>query len=211
MKNKTGHPIVFTSEYCSVFGCQNLRSNRSQYCSSHRHKKERYGDPTISKILSPDLKRLCMVEGCDRHSEARGYCNMHSRRVKRNGIPSTKRIKDNPLCSIPWCKRKRKTNGYKGYCQFHYVLVRRVDTSKTFEEIWGKPPYVCHICGKEHDKCLPTTMEMDHIIPRSKGGTNDRSNLALSCIECNRAKRDIPMNRFIKMCQRVVQHHSSSK
>ena len=32
--------------------------------------------------------------------------------------------------------------------------------------------------------------EVDHIIPVSKGGDNDISNLITSCFDCNRGKRD---------------------
>ena len=33
-------------------------------------------------------------------------------------------------------------------------------------------------------------LEIDHLIPRSKGGSNDEENLWLSCRLCNNAKRD---------------------
>lgn len=47
---------------------------------------------------------------------------------------------------------------------------------------WG---YRCAYCGKE-----TTRWEVDHIIPRSRGGSNRISNLALSCHECNQEKGD---------------------
>jgi 5-methylcytosine-specific restriction endonuclease McrA len=47
---------------------------------------------------------------------------------------------------------------------------------------WG---YRCAYCGKETDR-----WEVDHIIPRSRGGSNRISNLALSCHGCNQEKAD---------------------
>ncbi len=47
--------------------------------------------------------------------------------------------------------------------------------------------YKCIKCGKSFRK---GDMDIDHIIPRSKGGTNSRYNLQCICKHCNRSKRD---------------------
>ena len=41
----------------------------------------------------------------------------------------------------------------------------------------------CAYCGVEE-----VPLEIDHVIPKSRGGTNRLQNLALSCKECNLAK-----------------------
>src|SRR5262245_52949793 len=43
----------------------------------------------------------------------------------------------------------------------------------------------CQICGR---KAPEVPLEIDHIIPVSKGGTNDASNLQALCFDCNRGK-----------------------
>lgn len=43
----------------------------------------------------------------------------------------------------------------------------------------------CSYCG-----CTPVNYEVDHFIPRSKGGPDRMDNLVLACSPCNRAKRD---------------------
>ncbi len=43
----------------------------------------------------------------------------------------------------------------------------------------------CQICGKI---LLDREIEIDHIIPYSRGGTSDESNLRVTCMECNRKK-----------------------
>lgn len=48
--------------------------------------------------------------------------------------------------------------------------------------------YTCQICGatvKDGAK-----LEIDHIIPYSKGGTNDENNLQVLCQQCNREKHN---------------------
>lgn len=47
--------------------------------------------------------------------------------------------------------------------------------------------YTCAHCGR---KLRKDSVEIDHIIPKSKGGTNQPENLQCLCIHCNRSKRD---------------------
>jgi 5-methylcytosine-specific restriction endonuclease McrA len=48
-----------------------------------------------------------------------------------------------------------------------------------------KYEYRCAYCGKTDG-----SFELDHILPRSRGGSNRISNLALACHDCNAAKGD---------------------
>jgi 5-methylcytosine-specific restriction endonuclease McrA len=49
----------------------------------------------------------------------------------------------------------------------------------------------CAYCGRAN-----TVFELDHILPRSRGGSNRVSNLALSCHHCNSAKGDRTASEF---------------
>ena len=44
--------------------------------------------------------------------------------------------------------------------------------------------HACRQCGATED------LTIDHVIPRSKGGTNYFKNLATLCSDCNQAKGD---------------------
>ena len=45
-------------------------------------------------------------------------------------------------------------------------------------------------CGRspQNSNCV---LEVDHVMPRSKGGSNELSNLVTSCWECNHGKSDV--------------------
>ncbi|MBO5448690.1 MAG: HNH endonuclease [Ruminococcus sp.] len=47
--------------------------------------------------------------------------------------------------------------------------------------------YTCTKCGKKFRK---GDMDIDHILPKSRGGDDSRDNLQCICKHCNRSKRD---------------------
>ncbi len=52
----------------------------------------------------------------------------------------------------------------------------------------------CHYCAKWlqfEDSTL------DHIVPRSKGGTFANKNLVIACDKCNRRKADMDLRQFL--------------
>ena len=57
-------------------------------------------------------------------------------------------------------------------------------------EKWDR---TCAYCGK---KDVP--LEIEHIKPKSKGGSNRISNLALACRACNQEKNNMPIEEFLK-------------
>ena len=59
---------------------------------------------------------------------------------------------------------------------------------ETRNRLWKSRPHVCGICGQQI--VLKDDMNLDHIVPRSKGGSDDESNLQLSHALCNRLKGD---------------------
>ena len=56
-------------------------------------------------------------------------------------------------------------------------------------EKWDR---TCAYCGKTD---IP--LEIEHIVPKSKGGSNRVSNLTLACTACNRKKGNKPLEQFL--------------
>ena len=64
------------------------------------------------------------------------------------------------------------------------------ETREYLLEKWGRK---CTYCGKEN---LP--LQIEHIVPRAKGGSNRVSNLCLACEKCNLAKGTKSIEEFLK-------------
>lgn len=60
--------------------------------------------------------------------------------------------------------------------------------------VFKRDNYTCQYCGKVGGK-----LEVDHIFPFSKGGSDSLENLTTSCQKCNRQKRDKSVDDFFKM------------
>ena len=56
---------------------------------------------------------------------------------------------------------------------------------KLRHEVFKRDGYRCRECGASKDE---TSLEIDHIVPVARGGTNDINNLQTLCRECNRMK-----------------------
>jgi len=58
---------------------------------------------------------------------------------------------------------------------------------KTRFEVFKRDSFTCQYCGGNPPNII---LEVDHIMPVSKGGENNMENLITSCWACNRGKRD---------------------
>ena len=50
--------------------------------------------------------------------------------------------------------------------------------------VFERDDYTCQYCGERGGK-----LECDHVMPVSRGGSNELENLATACKKCNRSKR----------------------
>lgn len=68
-------------------------------------------------------------------------------------------------------------------------LVRRNYTAVKFsrKNIFLRDAHTCQYCGEQFE---PKRLTCDHIIPRSRGGITEWSNIVTSCIDCNLRKSD---------------------
>lgn len=62
---------------------------------------------------------------------------------------------------------------------------RALVTPKIRFEVLKRDNFTCQYCGAHGEGVV---LEVDHIIPISKGGTSDMGNLITACFDCNRGK-----------------------
>lgn len=66
-------------------------------------------------------------------------------------------------------------------------------TKKIRFEVFKRDSFKCQYCGKTPPD---VTLEVDHIKPKSKKGTDDINNLITACFDCNRGKKHIELNKL---------------
>lgn len=64
---------------------------------------------------------------------------------------------------------------------------------KDLKALWQRQGHICALCNQFMEK-----PSIDHIVPLSKGGTNDLSNLQLACLVCNLRKGAKVVDRLVE-------------
>lgn len=59
-------------------------------------------------------------------------------------------------------------------------------------EVFERDNYTCQYCGQ-----IGGLLEVDHVVPFSKGGSDSVDNLITACRHCNRQKRDKSVEEFL--------------
>ena len=73
----------------------------------------------------------------------------------------------------------------RGLSAWDYSLLEISPVPETTRYEVLKRDRICQLCGVSRDEAR---LEVDHIVPRSKGGSNEPDNLQVLCGRCNRAK-----------------------
>ncbi|MCK4859948.1 MAG: HNH endonuclease [Candidatus Omnitrophica bacterium] len=60
-------------------------------------------------------------------------------------------------------------------------------------EVFKRDGFQCIYCGQTPPAVV---LEVDHIEPKSKGGSDDINNLVTACFDCNRGKRNVPLYKI---------------
>ena len=87
-------------------------------------------------------------------------------------------------------------------------LVNNIDKNYTYQDVLkkiGETP-ICYLTGETIDLEKTGTYQLDHIVPTSKGGSNNLDNLAICKKEVNFAKGDLTLNEFYELCEKVIRY-----
>lgn len=85
----------------------------------------------------------------------------------------------------------------------HYVRVVRREIPLTKRSIFRRDNHRCQYCGKTSGN-----MTLDHVVPKSLGGTDSWENLVCACSECNTRKGDrLPQAAGLRLIRRPKKPH----
>jgi len=82
------------------------------------------------------------------------------------------------------------------------MTTRKALSKKTRFEIFKRDSFTCQYCGKSAPDVI---LHVDHIMPISKGGDDDITNLITSCESCNQGKKDILLDDDAVIAKRKKQ------
>lgn len=69
-----------------------------------------------------------------------------------------------------------------------YSRKKRIPRTLNLQKLCLIFDHTCQICYERFDK---TNLTIEHIFPRSKGGTREIENITLTCVKCNQMKKDM--------------------
>jgi len=70
-------------------------------------------------------------------------------------------------------------------CEYNNPGIRQVRYSR--KNVYQRDRYTCQYCGEKLPK---KDLTLDHVTPKSRGGTSGWNNVVTSCLRCNSKKRD---------------------
>ena len=173
--------------------------------------KRRREDILKLRKMGFSYKEIEKKLGCSR-STISYHCGKSGSEKKR-----VKNQKTHPLCKkvgafkarcskSSWTNFRSKIKCFKrraNYNNRHRVKVKTPYTCQDVVEKLGSRPR-CYLTGKIINLNKPDSYNLDHIVPVSKGGTNELDNLQITCVEANSAKGNLTLKEFQSLCKRVI-------
>jgi len=124
---------------------------------------------------------------------------------EKSRIRSKKNYHKNPNEHNARAKLSRKRRKFKRLCDNANRDFCKDDHLRAFDIfcIAKKQKLLCALTG---DKLTNETISIDHIIPKSKGGSNSPENIRLVHKDANLARRALSDKDFLSLCKKVVDH-----
>lgn len=95
----------------------------------------------------------------------------------------------------PWSHDGRESRHARGYGSAWDRLRRR---------ILERDRYLCQVCFTAAPQRITPAREVDHILPKAKGGTDDPANLRGICVPCHRDKSARDQGKVLRTRPRAI-------
>lgn len=199
IKPKGNDPL--DGRLCSIDGCTRVaRSRTAEWCEVHYYRNRRKGSP-LAEVIQKGGHESCVY--CGEATTGRKYCTTACAARYLRGNPLSKECaicgarfdprslhgRDASVCSDECARiRAREHDDIRRFASGLTPEGRRVRYSVMKRDGW-----VCQLCGDATDRSVmwphPLYPTIDHIVPVSKGGTHDMSNLQCAHARCNIRKQ----------------------
>jgi 5-methylcytosine-specific restriction endonuclease McrA len=83
-----------------------------------------------------------------------------------------------------------------------HVRMKRSPADVPFSRanVYARDDHTCQYCG---DRCPPSQLTFDHVVPAARGGRKEWENIVTCCIACNRRKGDrLPEQAGLRLVRR---------
>jgi hypothetical protein len=179
--------------------------------------KRRKADILKLRAEGKSFRQISKELGCSRslvsYHCGNGNENLRSRTQHKTRNPLCKKV-SNFKCRCSRSNYKAISSKLKTFKRKPSVssgnpsdtVVNNISKNYTCKDVidkLGAEP-VCYLTGEKIDLTKPETYHLDHIIPSSKGGTNDLDNLQICLKEANFAKGELSLDEFYKLCEKVL-------
>jgi 5-methylcytosine-specific restriction endonuclease McrA len=153
-------------------------------CSSQRNKQAYYKNQsaTIERVKAWNSKNLDKVATNMRRCRSRNP-------EKYREIQRLRRRNNPKLVAVYDANKKAKRRAAIS------ATINPI-TQQEWEAIKKSQNHKCIYCGKDD-----IALTMDHVVPLSKGGDHDKSNIVGACWLCNGKKTNLSVEEFIKRLQ----------
>lgn len=194
---------IRTCRYCGDNFVRKAKGEHIAYCGVACFRKQ---VAQRGKLATSAVRATCSATNCSGRQKARGLCSKHYGRMLRHG--SVAPIKTCNKCGVKF-PAVNGGQGPKPYCSTACSVAEKRAASQlrssqrrmAYEagdqidphEIFERDAWVCQICRTPTPPWLrgefaPTSPELDHVIPLSRGGVHKEWNLQCLCRKCNISK-----------------------
>jgi len=167
------HLAEVTHRGAAIRKAMEQRSNfrRRRRSANLRYRAPRFNNRRSDRKLPPSLQ--------SRVDNVTSWTNRY-----RRLLPVT----DIAMESVRFDMQAMETPGIQGV-EYQHGTLAGYEVREYLLEKWGRK---CAYCGAEH-----VQLQIEHIVPRARGGSNRISNLTLACDPCNKDKGARPVEEFL--------------